>query len=203
MTRPERRREIMQAAEKLFTTRRFHEITTDDVAKAAGVGKGTIYRYFEDKEDLFFETAMSGFDELCDLVRQSVTDQAPFVEQLVGACAEIGGFFARRRQLFRMMQAEDGRAMLCHGSLYERWLTHRQRLIGAVSEIIARGVCEGQIRGDIPAEVLTHFLLGTLRTRARDMANLPEEVRTLDRAVDVFLHGAAPAAPQPGKKGRQ
>ena len=36
-------RRIMEAAERLFTSRRFHEITLEEVAQAAKVGKGTIY----------------------------------------------------------------------------------------------------------------------------------------------------------------
>ncbi|NJL30924.1 MAG: TetR/AcrR family transcriptional regulator, partial [Phycisphaerales bacterium] len=32
--------------------------------QAAGVGKGTIYRYFKDKDDLFFSTAAQGFEDL-------------------------------------------------------------------------------------------------------------------------------------------
>ena len=71
-TRPDKRLAIMQAAESLFTSRRLHEITLDDVAREAQVGKGTIYRYFQDKDDLFFQTATQGFDELCDLLQQRV-----------------------------------------------------------------------------------------------------------------------------------
>ncbi|RPI59812.1 MAG: TetR/AcrR family transcriptional regulator, partial [Planctomycetaceae bacterium] len=65
----DKRLQIMQAAEKLFTSRRFHEVTTDDIAKSAHVGKGTIYNYFKDKDDMFFQMATNGFDELCDLLQ--------------------------------------------------------------------------------------------------------------------------------------
>ena len=44
----------MRAAEKLFTSRRYHEISLDAVVQEARVGKGTIYRYFQSKDDLFF-----------------------------------------------------------------------------------------------------------------------------------------------------
>ena len=40
MIEQDKRQRIMQAAEKLFSSRRFHEITTDDVAREAKVGKG-------------------------------------------------------------------------------------------------------------------------------------------------------------------
>jgi len=51
--------------EKLFTSRRFHKITVDDVAQAAQVGKGTIYRYFQNKDDLFSQTAPALFSGAC------------------------------------------------------------------------------------------------------------------------------------------
>ncbi len=140
LTRPDKRREIMSVAERLFTTRQFHEITTDEIAAKAGVGKGTIYRYFRDKEDLFFQTAMSGFDELCDLVRHGAAEGAPFGEQLLTACRQMRGFFDRRWPLFRMMLGEEMRVQRAKGSMCERWMAHRKELLAAVTEIVERGV---------------------------------------------------------------
>ena len=39
------------------------------VKSEAKVGKGTIYLYFENKDDLFFQTATWGFEELCELLK--------------------------------------------------------------------------------------------------------------------------------------
>jgi AcrR family transcriptional regulator len=190
MARRDKRHEIMLAAEKLSSTRRFHEITTDEVAGAARVGKGTIYRYFQDKDDLFFQTAVSGFDSLCDLVRRKVPEAAPFREQVLEACREIGKFFARRRQLFRMMQAEDFRMALVGGSMLDRWVAHRKLLVAAVADVIRKGVAEKAIRGDLAPEVLADFLLGMLRTRARDLEDAPESVRRYEVVLDLFCRGA-------------
>jgi len=190
MPRQDKRHQIMQAAEKLFTIRRFHEITTDDVAEAAGVGKGTIYRYFRDKDDLFFQTATSGLDELCDLLRRKVPGESPFAEQLLSACVHITRFFDRRRQLFRMVQTEDGRMSLCKGDLHDRWMQRRKTLIAALSAIMAKGIAEGQLRDDLPGEVLANVLLGMLRTRARDLADGPERFRRYELVVDLFCRGA-------------
>ena len=201
MARADKRKEIMQAAEKLFTTRRFHEITTDAVACAAGVGKGTIYRYFTDKEDLFFQTAMSGFDELCALVRQRVTGSATFVEQLTRACRQITGFFEQRCQLFRMMQTEDWRVLRLKGSPHERWMAHRKTLVAAVADIIRKGVDEGELRTDIPPDILANFLLGMLRTRVRDLADAPKAMQRCEVIVDLFCRGAGrrPVAKRRGR----
>ncbi len=188
----------MGAVEKLFTSRRFHEVTLDDVAQAAGVGKGTIYRYFEDKDDLFFQTAISGFDDLCALLRGKKPEDTPFGEELLSACVEISTFFDRRRQLLRMIQVEEGRMHWCEGSIRERWMAHRKKLVAAVGEIIARGMAEGEIRSDISAEVLAGFLLGMLRTRAHDFADAPEGARRYELIVDLFCRGVC-CSERPGE----
>lgn len=186
-----KREQIMQAVEKLFTSRRFHEITLDDVAQAARVGKGTIYRYFQDKDDLFFQTATSGFDDLCELLRREVPENNPFVEQLISACAQISGFFNRRRQLFQMMQVEEDRMYWFRGTIRDRWMAKRKHLVAALAEIIRKGVREGKVRTDIPPEVLANFFLGMLRTRARDLTNAPEAMQRHELLVDLFCRGAS------------
>jgi AcrR family transcriptional regulator len=190
MARHDKRRQIMQATERLFTTRRFHEITTDDIARTASVGKGTIYRYFADKEDLFFQTATSGFDALCDLVRQKAPDGASFHRQLTETCGRIRAFFEHRRQMFRMMQTEDGRILLGRGTLRQRWMAHRRDLTAAVAEVLRKGIAEGVLRTDVPAEVLATFLLGMLRTQARDLADVPAALTHYGLVVDLFCRGA-------------
>jgi len=207
MARQDRRRQIMQAAEKLFSSGRFHEITTDEVARAAGVGKGTMYRYFQDKEDLFFQTAMAGFDELCELLHERVAQAAPFSEQLLVACRGIVEFFEGRWELFRMMQTEEFRLALSKGAVYGRWMEHRKKLIVVLADILRRGVSEGQVRGDVPPEVLANFLLGMLRTRVRDLEGAPAASRRLELVMDLFRSGAgtreAAGGAAPRKNGRR
>jgi AcrR family transcriptional regulator len=186
----DKRQRIMQAAEKLFSSRRFHEITTDEVAREAKVGKGTIYLYFRDKDDLFFETANSGFDELCDLLREKVSQKAPFRRQILQACVQIGTFFQRRREMFDMMQSEDCRLSLETGRLRDRWLRKRKKLVEALAAILECGLREGALRADVPPDVLANFLLGMLRTRARDLADCPEPLRRYELVVEVFCRGA-------------
>ncbi len=182
--------QIMQAAERLFTSKHFHEITMEDVAREAGVGKGTIYRYFQDKDDLFFQTATSGFDELCELLRRKVPGHASFAQQLLIVCRQIGQFFERRRQLSRMMQSEEGRMSWGTGQLHQRWMEHRKSLVAAMAEMIQKGVCEGDVRADIPPVALANFLLGMLRTQRRDMCDVPQAMRQHEVVVELFVRGA-------------
>lgn len=187
----------MQAAEKLFRTRQFHEIALEEVARVADVGKGTIYLYFSDKEDLFFQTAVAGYDEMCALLIQDAGNEAAFDDTLLHICTTISDFFRRRRPLFRLILSEGARALESGGGLRQRWLEHRKRMREAVAAIIARGIESGEVRSGLPAEVLAEYLLGMLRTRAWELEDQPETLRSDASIVELFIHGVAgPAAPQ-------
>ena len=62
----ERKLKILKAAVQSFASSGFHISDIDNIAKNAGVGKGTLYRYFQNKEDLFFESVKYCMDEMYD-----------------------------------------------------------------------------------------------------------------------------------------
>ena len=189
MAHNDKQKQIMRAVEKLAANRRFHEITLDEVAEAAGVGKGTIYRYFADKDELFFQVATSGFEELCELLKQTVPCDTSFAEKLLNACKQITMFFAARKQLLQMMQAEANLACWRKGKIRQRWLNKRKMLVDALADIFCEGVAEGAVRSDISVEVMASFLLGMLRTRARDLQDVPGSMKSCELLVDMFLNG--------------
>lgn len=213
MPKKDKRRQIMKAAATLFTRRRFHEITLDDVAKAAKVGKGTIYLYFKDKDDLFFQTALAGFDDLCNLLAEKIPTTAPFEEQLNIAALQISSYFQRRRQVLRMIEAEDARMFWCKGEGREAWKQRRQRVVEMVVAIMRHGVQEGKVRRDIPPQAMANILMEMLRMQAPYLVNVPDSERHIHMLVDLFYRGAGwsgvcaptsatkPAAVRQGNKG--
>ncbi|NOX87574.1 MAG: TetR/AcrR family transcriptional regulator [Calditrichaeota bacterium] len=52
----ERQNKILQAAAKYFAKVHYHEADMETIARDAGVGKGTLYRYFKNKDDLYLKT---------------------------------------------------------------------------------------------------------------------------------------------------
>lgn len=65
----ERRSEILAAAGKLFAKHDYEDVSIDDVARGAGVAKGTVYLYFKTKETLFLELYEEAFGSwICELV---------------------------------------------------------------------------------------------------------------------------------------
>src|SRR5215510_5391186 len=69
---------ILQAAESIFAQRDYHEVQMDDVAAACGVGKGTLYRYFPSKRELYLGVMFDGIARLrAELEAALETDDSP------------------------------------------------------------------------------------------------------------------------------
>ncbi|MGB5505358.1 MAG: TetR/AcrR family transcriptional regulator [Sulfurovum sp.] len=77
VNKEEKRRNIALACRELLLEHGINSLTISQIAKTAGVGKGTIYEYFENKEDIVFEIITTFIAEhekkLLDLVEAQIT----------------------------------------------------------------------------------------------------------------------------------
>ena len=192
MARPDKRQMIMQAVERLLRHRHLHQITLDEVAQKARVGKGTLYLHFKDKEDLFFQTAISSFEQLRLVVEEQDDCNCTFEERLTDACKRVVGFFEDHFALMRMIQMEESRLARDKGRLKQEWLMKRKDLLNAFTSILKQGIREGKVREDIPPDVLSFYLLSMLRARVRDLADAPQQHRDVSKLVDLFVSGTSP-----------
>lgn len=69
-TRAEREREkkasLLAAAEEVFTSKGYTDATLDEIIKLADTGKGTVYRYFGNKENLFYQLVLGKHQALME-----------------------------------------------------------------------------------------------------------------------------------------
>ena len=74
----ERSEQILNAAAQLFAERGFHRTTTREIAQAANVSEGTLYNYFENKNDLLFGilSQLSDSQESAELASEITTKEA-------------------------------------------------------------------------------------------------------------------------------
>ena len=100
---------ILDAALEVFTSRGFHEATMDEVATASGVAKGTLYRYFESKEDLL-EQLLNGTGEKIMARYGSVFSEPENVLEQIQLFVESWVVFIEENHaLYRLIQAEGTR----------------------------------------------------------------------------------------------
>mgnify|MGYP005852819515 CR=1 FL=1 len=145
---PSKRESILRAALDIFSTRGFHSAKMEDIAQEAGVGKGTVYEYFQSKEHLFRETIKEGLTVYNSLVREEMGREDTAAGKLAGLIALNFRYGRRFRPLARIAMLES----IAIDDEFRSWLRemHLQRL-----EIIERIVGKGMERGEFrPVDAL-------------------------------------------------
>ena len=183
---PEQAEKILTVAARLFANHRFHEARMEDLAAAAGVGKGTLYRYFKDKEELYLallERASAGLSQRLDEAMTGPEGPRAKLETVVAA---IFIYFDENPHLFDLIQHAE--AMQRAGSNFP-WQHARNHSREVLLQLFEEGRASGEfVIADSETAVL--MLQGGLRALYR-FGNKPRPADQVRHAVELFLHGAA------------
>jgi AcrR family transcriptional regulator len=143
----ERRNAILKAALDEFSERGFAAARLDDVARRAGVAKGTIYLYFKDKEALFQELVRFQIGPVVGALEAVLASDLPLaviVEHALDIFVrEIYG--THRKQVLRLIISEGPRFPALAEFYYREVLAH---ILKAVRARLTRAVERGEITGD-------------------------------------------------------
>jgi len=155
------RQRILQAAAEVFTERGL-EATLDDVARHAGVGVGTVYRRFPDKEllaDALFEERI---DVLVQLARHAYGEPDPW-QALVSFLERSVEIMASDRGLRQMLM------FAAYG--HDRVTYAKDRMRPAVGRIVERAQAAGQVRADLaPTDIpVIEFMLAATAEYAQNV----------------------------------
>ena len=155
---PEKKTAILEAAQRAFAAREFHEVLTEDIAALAGTGKGTLYRYFDTKEELYFATVLRGFDEL-DAVLEEVRSSASTPPERLGTIArEVLRIFWSRSSFYTILH-RDPRRFHTRERLVRR---RRERLVRVVENTLDEGIRRGEFR-PLDTRIGAELFLGLVR----------------------------------------
>jgi AcrR family transcriptional regulator len=187
---------MLDAASRLFAAKHFHQVRMEDIAAEAGVGKGTLYRYFLTKDDLYLKLLERAAVEYMARLRQAVQTAEGSRARLVAVVAAIVAYFDARPHILELLQrAEVDRG---RGTGFP-WLRAREGLFRLVSDLFAEGCRRGEFRVADP-ELAMMLLLGGLRTVLR-FGPRPRPPCLAERVVDALLQGSGPAARVAGPEG--
>ena len=180
------RRRIMVAARELFAARGL-EVTLNDIARHAGVGVGTVYRRFPDKEVLIealFEERVAELEAIAIAGLAAADPWEGIVATLTGVLELQEADRGFKELILSVNRTRDGIAPI------------RARLAPVVAEMMARAKAAGQLREDIVPQdfPLLQILLGAVIDVSRDAS--PGLWR---RYLEVMLQGmrADPSPPAP------
>src|SRR5262249_30195989 len=143
-----RRQAILDAALDVFAERGFEAARLEDVAARAGVAKGTLYLYFDDKEALFEEvvrTAVSPILERLDVLATAPDLPTEKIFENLFAVFEKEVLGTKRKLLLRLIIAEGPRFPRIAQFYYRNVIS---RIMPLISKIAERGFERGEISSD-------------------------------------------------------
>ena len=176
------RRRILDAARAVYAEHGLG-VGVDAVARAAGVGVGTLYRRFPTKQDLLRAIVEDRVEQLAACLGEAARIDDPW-ESFARAAEEFAGAIARDRAFFEVVQhLEPGAA---HAA--------RERTLKAIAPILRRAQKAGAVRDDLVIEDVPALCAVAARLPAWRLERQPELWR---RYLAVVLDGVRPPAAHP------
>lgn len=184
--------QILDSAARLFHRRRYHEVRMDDIAADASVAKGTIYRYFEDKEALYLGLIVSSMNRFIAEITPLMADPQPADERLRAYIRRSLAFCERFPYFLDLVQRVEGTTSPERLAPLQE---SRQRILRIVGDVINDlNRCEGFTVAD--PQIAAIAFVGMLRQILRFLPQpWPDDLP--DKIAGQFLFGVCP----PQKRG--
>lgn len=175
---------ILDAASRVFAARPFHEVLIDSIASDAGIGKGTIYRYFETKEDLYFATVVHVMEGLAAELERASRAEVSAARKLEAIATLILARFWERRYLLPFFQRDER-----FPALEVELIKRREPLLRVVQEAILAGIERREFRG-IDARIGADLFLGMVRSMNLFHTSTDRLEDLVGQLISVFVEGA-------------
>lgn len=160
----ETKKKIYEAAKDLVIKYGIENVSVDSIVQAAGVSKGGFYVHFESK-DALFTTLINDYTKVADLDYKSflstLSDKESIYDSLVQLAEEVSDFiehsigFDNMRALYK--------AHLSKNIDSTSAMSYNRELYKLFTELLERGVNQGEIREDIAIDLLAKHLIVAIR----------------------------------------
>jgi TetR/AcrR family transcriptional regulator len=154
-----RRSEILQAALRLFSQKGYTQTTMNEIAKEAEFSVGSLYSFFQNKEELFFNLIMENIEEIGRDAGAAMSAAATPKAKLDALANALFDYFEKHWQAFNIAilnrQSFDGNFKNNIGEFIHHKQEEFQRLL---TDIIGEGIAAGEFKGFRPEEMALAFM---------------------------------------------
>jgi len=162
--RENRKNVILKAARKLFFEKGFRQVTVENIARKAEFSKGSIYLYFNSKEEIYSQILLKDIDKLHDRVADILQDPSSASEALIRVAEIYVDFFLNDRELFRilmnfMLRNND---MNLPEDMNNHIIRTMNRTISIIEQVFKYGIDKGEFPPDINLRMNRNAIWGLL-----------------------------------------
>ena len=155
-----RQKQILDVATEVFSERGFANTDVDEIAKLAKLGKGTVYRYFRNKKNLFLSVVDKGIDTLKDFVLEEMAKEKEPLDKIKKAIETYLRFFEKHSNLIGILIHEQSEFQK---RIQKRYFDQYYEHINKMEDVFRQGIVKGQIKKiDVKGAIgiLTNMLNG-------------------------------------------
>jgi TetR/AcrR family transcriptional regulator len=188
------RSQLLDAAEEVFGNKGFHETTLKEVAELAEFSVGSVYSFFQNKDDLYLNVFLRRGAEFLPGMEAAVSSAASPLEQLHQLVDFEVGFFRRHKHFARLYLRSSSIAAAPPQPTDEALQANYARAMDIQADVIERGQRQGEIRDGDPY-VLARLFSGLVATyQLLDPAIVSDDTETGERLPLETLHDMIAAA---------
>jgi AcrR family transcriptional regulator len=154
-TKQATRARLLAAAAEEFGRVGLERANVDAISLAAGFAKGTIYNYFPSKEELFLAVVEEAVAQAT--AAGAAPAETPAWERLAATLAGFCAWAGEHDPFARVLVRE---CLMGTPGLYPRVIGAEAPLVGELEAILRRGIARGELRDDVPAELLALAIAG-------------------------------------------
>jgi AcrR family transcriptional regulator len=188
-TREQRRRQILETAFEIFSKKGYNATKVSDIAERAGVSQGTIYWYFDSKEDLLTQSLLSFFDQMSQGMIESL-EQFPSATQKLRSLADILDSFIKSAEGLFIIFLEFWASSSQREQVGKIWTDILVQYKDFLSNIIHEGIQNGEFK-PVDADGLVWAVMATYDgLAAYDMFIQGLNISNISRTfIDTILDG--------------
>ena len=153
-----KREKILEAAADLFSRKNYHEVMMDEVARLTDIAKGTVYNYFESKEELYFTIMSQKLNNLNSSLKEKTAGEISCIESLHSYVIHLYMFMMKYPSFFLMYQKEYLNA---ENDFCEQLKSQNEELKSILKGILRKGIRDNQFR-NLDEDFAVKLILGSI-----------------------------------------
>jgi AcrR family transcriptional regulator len=193
-----RKKLILKSARTLFFKKGFNNVTVDEIAKSSELGKGSIYLYFNSKEEIYAQILLNDIEGFNQQVFVLLNKKKIAADLLVEFSEIYVDFFFNDGELFRILMTYmlQPAKMNLTEKLNSQILTANARSIDVIGKILQLGVSSNEFPANINLKqnqnaiwgllngIISLYIFSGLQIKRRERIN-----STIKLALEVFIKG--------------
>jgi AcrR family transcriptional regulator len=183
--------EAIRAAAAVFAEKGFHGATTNDIANRLGIKQGSLYYYFDSKEEALEDVCLYGFEQYAESMDEIARSAEPFEAQIL---AVVTNHLGRYREKSEALKVHNDERLYLPPARRHRLKELGSRYREQLEMIFENGKAAGVVRASIDSHFAAQSVIGMCNGLGELIVRDPDaDVFALARkCTDLLLQGTAP-----------